>query len=312
VHYKAPFVHTPRSIISLASFRRFRREAGRNERLPVCPDDSETCARPAVGTQDRPESEEKMTTEAEEVSSKVTSPSTGRPAGSVRVEIGTSKLATQAFCCQVAEMANRAYGYPRLSPPEVSQRLSMGDDGKHANRVLHLAFRLQTTDGEEILVGCCSSTKQTPWCPRGCGHWGLLVVAVEAQGTGVGSALVRAAEQRLRLAGLQSVQIEYEYTRGDPDSERLYAWYEGSLGFSGGGPPGYNEFRRCRKKLKAPTDEDEKAHSGSCAGRRHGASPSPSAATATPGGAEASHSTVAKQNVRCWGLLLRIYRRLLS
>jgi GNAT superfamily N-acetyltransferase len=204
-------------------------------------------------------------------------------------------------------MANRAYGYPRLSPPEVMQRLGMGDDGKDANRVLHVAFRLDPGSGDEILVGCCSSTRQTPWCPRGCGHWGLLVVDVEAQGTGVASALVRAAEQRLRSHGLQSVQIEYEYTRGDPASERLYAWYEGSLGFSGGGPPGRSEFRRCRKKLAAPR-EDKGDQTSSGAMQSHGASP-----FASSKGKEAPHSAVvSKPNVRCWAILLRIYRRLLG
>ena len=94
----------------------------------------------------------------------------------------------------------------------------------------------------------CSSTLQTPWCPSGCGHWGLLVVAVEAQGTGVASALVAAAERRLVEAGLREVQIEYDYERGNPQSERLRAWYEGSCGFSG--PPScHSGFRRCRKRL---------------------------------------------------------------
>ena len=130
---------------------------------------------------------------------------------------------------------------------------------------------------------------------------------VEAQGTGVASALVRAAEQRLRSHGLQSVQIEYEYTRGDLDSERLYAWYEGSLGFSGGGPPGHSEFRRCRKKLAAPC-EDEGDQTSSGAMRRRGASPSVSSE-----GKDTPHATVvSKPNVRCWALLLRIYRRLLG
>lgn len=121
----------------------------------------------------------------------------------VLVEIGTSALASETFCEEVSAMVNQSYGCMRLSPGEVSSRLAMGDGGKYeSNRVLHLAFR------EGSLVGCCSSTLQTPWCPRGCGHWGLLVVAVEAQGTGVGSALVAAAEGRLVEHGLEAVQIE--------------------------------------------------------------------------------------------------------
>eukprot|EP00966_Prymnesium_polylepis_P148247 3424522-Prymnesium_polylepis.1 len=94
----------------------------------------------------------------------------------------------------------------------------MGDPGPRANRVLHLAFR------GERLVGCCSSTFQPPWTPEGCGHWGLVVVRLEAQGTGVASALVHAAEAR--LAGCCArVQIEYEYTKGEEYSERLLEWY---------------------------------------------------------------------------------------
>ena len=117
------------------------------------------------------------------------------------VTIGTSADYTSAFARQVSDMVNTAYGYGRLSSSEVRQRLAMGDDDDRANRVLHLAWR----DGK--VVGCCSSTLQTPWCPRGCGHWGLLVVDVEAQGSGVASALVSAAENRLIDAGLASVQI---------------------------------------------------------------------------------------------------------
>jgi len=174
----------------------------------------------------------------------------------VYVEIGTSSLlqkyGAQAFPERVSCMVNDAYGYQRLSPMEVIHRLSMGDSGDAANRVLHLAWRC---DGE--LVGCCSSTTQVPWCPHGCGHWGLLVVNVAAQGTGVAGALVAAAEARLALHGLHQCQIEYEYTCGDPASERLYGWYEGALGFSGGGPPtrtpGRSEFRRCRKRLDRAT-----------------------------------------------------------
>ena len=96
-------------------------------------------------------------------------------------------------------------------------RLQMGDDGARANRVLHLAWRR----GE--CVGVCSSTYQPPWCQEGCGHWGLVVAHVDHQGTGVASALVRAAEARLAGA-CEMIQIEYEYTPGDDYSERLYAW----------------------------------------------------------------------------------------
>ena len=109
--------------------------------------------------------------------------------------------------------------YERTSVGDVMNRLQMGDDGARANRVLHLAWRR----GE--CVGVCSSTYQPPWCQQGCGHWGLVVAHVEHQGTGVASALVRAAEARLAGA-CEMIQIEYEYTPGDHYSERLHAWYE--------------------------------------------------------------------------------------
>ena len=124
----------------------------------------------------------------------------------------------------ISKMVNDSYGYNRLSGAEVRGRLAMGDD-PHPNRVLHVASRGGT------IVGCCSSTLQPPWTPSGCGHWGLLVVALEAQGSGVAAALVRAAEARLAAAGCDAVQIEYEHAPGDARSERLAAWYEGSLGF---------------------------------------------------------------------------------
>ena len=107
--------------------------------------------------------------------------------------------------------------YERTSVGDIMNRLQMGDDGARANRVLHLAWRR----GE--CVGVCSSTYQPPWCAEGCGHWGLVVAHVDHQGTGVASALVRAAEERLAGA-CEMMQIEYEYTPGDDYSERLYAW----------------------------------------------------------------------------------------
>lgn len=138
------------------------------------------------------------------------------------VTVGTSEttvggLSGVALVCRLCAMVNRAYGYSRLSEHEVEGRLEMGDAGRAANRVLHIASR-----GGQV-VGVCSSTLQAPWTPMGCGHWGLLVVDVDAQGSGVASALVRAAEQRLRAAGRSRVQIEYEY-HGDRFSERLYRW----------------------------------------------------------------------------------------
>ena len=120
----------------------------------------------------------------------------------VFVVVGTTALAREEFVHEVCGMVNESYGCYRLSPREVVHRLAMGDAGDDANRVLHLAWR----SGE--LVGCCSSTCAVGWAPRGCGHWGLLVVAKRAQRSGVASALVAAAEARLRDEGLGHVQIE--------------------------------------------------------------------------------------------------------
>ncbi|CAE7928883.1 unnamed protein product, partial [Symbiodinium necroappetens] len=164
----------------------------------------------------------------------------------VEVVIGTSE--DKHLARKVAELCNEAYGYRRLSENEAKGRLAMGDD-EDANRVLHLAFR-----GKQ-LVGCCSSTLQPPWTPRSCGHWGLLSVLPEAQGTGVASALIAAAERRLFESGCCAVQIEYEYTAGDESSVRLLKWYEGRCGFRASSPPPRrgSEFRCCRKKLTPET-----------------------------------------------------------
>ena len=85
------------------------------------------------------------------------------------------------------------------------------------------------------------------------------------QGTGVASALVRAAETRLAGGGCGMVQIEYDYTPGHAHSEKLMSMYEEKLGFtcSSGAPrrrrrvadddddaePPRSQFRRCHKKL---------------------------------------------------------------
>ena len=180
--------------------------------------------------------------------------------------------------------------YSRVDEDDVYHRLEMGDAGARANRVLHLAFRddgvlvgaCSSTYQPQLLWRNYSGAilaqslaqfwrnsgailrnsltraysrdrYQPPWCEEGCGHWGLVAVAPEAQGGGVASALVRAAE--LRLAGAcGEVQIEYEYTVGHAYSERLRQWYETKLGFGcAAGPPrgpeGSTQFRKCRKVL---------------------------------------------------------------
>merc|ERR1719476_538257 len=109
---------------------------------------------------------------------------------------------------------------------EVSSRLSYGDAGsERANRVMHVAML------NGVAVGWCSSSTRG-W--GGDGHWGALAVDPSAQGKGVASALVAAAERRLLDAGCRSVQIEYRFKVGSQSKERLYKWYEGKLGFDGG------------------------------------------------------------------------------
>ncbi|CAE8629813.1 unnamed protein product [Polarella glacialis] len=151
------------------------------------------------------------------------------------VVIGTSQMVAQdsTLVRRIAKFSDKYEG-------EVRSRLSYGDAGhEKANRVMHVAFF------NGVAVGWCSSTPG--WgCGRG-GHWGALAVDPSAQGKGVGSALVKAAEQRLLDAGCNSVQIEYRFVVGDPAKERLYAWYEGKLDFDGG--PRRSGFRCCHKAL---------------------------------------------------------------
>lgn len=162
----------------------------------------------------------------------------------IQVVVGTSRMAAEdsSLIRRIANMANSAHGHMRFSDGEVRNRLAMGDAGSKANRVLHIAF----CSGD--VVGCCSSTIQPPWTSGGCGHWGALSVDPKAQGTGVASALVAAAEQRLSESGCTRIQIEYEYTAGDAYSERLARWYEGKLGFSGGPLPRNGTRFRCLSK----------------------------------------------------------------
>ncbi|KAL1512231.1 hypothetical protein AB1Y20_005493 [Prymnesium parvum] len=186
----------------------------------------------------------------------------------VAVMVGTSRLAREdpTLVRRIVDMINESYleanrellgahasSYRRTSVGDVLHRLSMGDAGPRANRVLHLAFR-----GAE-LVGCCSSTFQPPWTPEGCGHWGLLVVKKSAQGTGVASALVTAAEARLaRSCAL--VQIEYEFTPGHAYSERLLEWYEGKCEFKCvNRPPRRTAPPQSGEVQSAPTAEEASA-----------------------------------------------------
>merc|ERR1711998_66258 len=194
--------------------------------------------------------------------------------GELQVVVGNSTHASDEALVQgITDLANGAYnhsliGLPgaaphnRLSPDEVRERLARGDAGLEANRVLLLALRRGKA------VGVISCTYQPPWTATDCGHWGLLAVDVAEQGTGIASALVRAAEDRLAARGCSSVQIEYEYSPDHAHSLRLESWYEGKLGFSrkygwlvnrligsvvsrrGGGMFTGNEFRQAQKALE--------------------------------------------------------------
>jgi len=149
------------------------------------------------------------------------------------IAIGTSQMAVDD-----PTLVRRIVKFSGKYEGDVRSRLSMGDAGSHSNRVMHIAF----LDG--IAVGWCSSST-FGW--GGDGHWGALSVDPAVQGQGVGSALVMAAEKRLLDAGCESVQIEYRFYVGDPAKERLFAWYEGKLGFDGG--PKRSGFRCCHKML---------------------------------------------------------------
>lgn len=175
--------------------------------------------------------------------------------GAVSVVIGSSEHVPLAH--EIAAMVNASYGRRRVSPAQVVSRLCCGDDAA-PNRVLHLAFR----DGK--VVGAVSSTYRTPWTSAGCGHWGLLVVDIASQRSGVATALVAAAEERLTAGGCSHVQIEYHYVEEDAATVRLASWYEGRLGFerhnyyATGKIAGWlighkrrTDFRQSRKALRA-------------------------------------------------------------
>jgi len=154
--------------------------------------------------------------------------------GEVKVVIGTSSLLKED-----STLVRRISNFSGKGEREVRSRMSYGDSGsERANRVMHVAFLAG------VAVGWCSSST-SGW--GGDGHWGALSVDVAAQGKGIGSALVASAERRLLNAGCRYVQIEYRFTMGDPDKERLYAWYEGKLGFNGGSK--CSGFRCCHKML---------------------------------------------------------------
>lgn len=153
------------------------------------------------------------------------------------IAIGTSQMAEED-----PTLVRRIMKFSGKYENDVRSRLSYGDVGSRSTRIMHIAF----LDG--IAVGWCSSTT-FGW--GGDGHWGALSVDPAVQGQGIASVLVMAAEKRLLEAGCESIQIEYRFTVGDPAKERLYAWYEGKLGFDGGAKR--SGFRCCHKSLCAET-----------------------------------------------------------
>jgi len=174
--------------------------------------------------------------------------------GKVSVVIGTSQLSRDhpGLEERLTEIIERSYAAVSGSGPRmlerqpISVRLQMGDYGTRANRVLHVAF------SSNDVVGCISSSFATLWTEPGVGHWGLLVVDVDRQGEGIGSALVRAAERRL-AEEVEQVHIEYDFIVGQDYSHRLRGWYE-KCGYirlgarTAPGPKG-SEFCFCRKQL---------------------------------------------------------------
>jgi len=166
------------------------------------------------------------------------------------IAVGTSRMMKEDHT-----LVSRISRFSSKSEGEVMLRLSYGDAGSdHTNRVMHIAFL------NGVAVGWCSSSTSS-W--GGGGHWGALAVDPQAQSMGVASALVHAAEKRLLDAGCQSIQIEYRFTVGDPAKERLYAWYEGKLGFDGG--PKRSGFRCCHKRLSAESFREQHAKRRLCA-----------------------------------------------
>jgi len=136
----------------------------------------------------------------------------------LRIVVGSSADASRAS--EIAMVINEAYGYERTDSREIQRRVQCGDF-RGANRVLHIAYR-----GDRF-VGCISST---PHWDGTCGQWGFLAVAVDEQASGVGSALVRAAEERLVEHGCTHAQIEYVWEPCRAKGSRLNTWYS-QMGF---------------------------------------------------------------------------------
>merc|ERR1712176_1069535 len=125
---------------------------------------------------------------------------------------------------------------------------------------------------------------------------GALAVDPIAQGRGVGSALVAAAEKRLLDAGCQTVQIEYRFTVGDAEKERLYSWYEGKLGFDGG--PRRSGFRVCHKMLSAEALQVQHMKSNALTQQHHYAKRARASSTTSSTTSSSSESRSVSQQLR--------------
>lgn len=186
----------------------------------------------------------------------------------LQLTIASSELAKErpTVIDEIYTMLNFAYysAMKAIFPPDVrifggvnrediQSLVQMGDyearkeRGMRANRVLHLAFK------DDILVGFCTSTLQSPLLQSRVGRLGLLVVHPDYHSAGVGTALIKAAEDRLADACAE-IEIDYELTGSRGYAEQVREWYEDRLGFKelGGFTWGYNQratVTKYRKKV---------------------------------------------------------------
>jgi len=93
-----------------------------------------------------------------------------------------------------------------------------------------LVARINEGDGCRI-VGCI---KAVPDVDNSVGEWGCLAVATEEQGKGVGSRLIDAAEEALRVAGCQTAQLELLAPVGwdQEHKKRLRVYYTERRGYA--------------------------------------------------------------------------------
>lgn len=113
--------------------------------------------------------------------------------------------------------------FTRTSFAEIQWRLRMCSDPGSARKLL-LAF-----DSRRSCLGCCSVT--APYGEPRLGEWGLVCVAMHAQGQGIGSRLVAAAEAHCALRGCDVIQLEYFVAEEHEYSMRLLNWYSTKLGY---------------------------------------------------------------------------------